>query len=184
MQRTTIARLALTGIMLSSAACVGMAGTTEPGSTADSPVVLSLTPANAATDVNPSGPVTISFDRPMMAGMEALVLVHEGSVTGLIVTGTASWSADRTVLTFAPTAPLKARTAYVVHLSPAMRGTNGQRLDLAACARLGGRSVTAGMMGTTATGGMMNGAWGPGMMGDGWRATDGTFGMVFTFTTA
>jgi hypothetical protein len=37
------------------------------------------------------------------------------------------------------------------------------------------------MMGSTS---MMNGQWGPGMMGNGWQAANGTFGMIFTFTTA
>lgn len=36
-------------------------------------------------------------------------------------------------------------------------------------------------MGSTS---MMNGQWGPGMMGTGWQAANGTFGMIFTFTTA
>ena len=60
---------------------------------------------------------------------------------------------------------------------------DGGSINLAACARLGGQYATAGMMGIPAGGGMMNGAWGPGMMGEGWRSADGTYGMIFTFTT-
>ena len=51
------------------------------------------------------------------------------------------------------------------------------------CTKLGGQFVSGGMMGSSA-GGMMNGTWSDGMMGAGWKASDGTFGMLFTFTTA
>ena len=45
-----------------------------------------------------------------------------------------------------------------------------------------GQSVTGSMM--CSTGSMMNGQWGPGMIGAGWKAATGTYGMMFTFTTA
>ncbi len=98
--------------------------------------------------------------------MESLVLVHEDFVTGPVVAGAASWSTDWTVLIFRSAAPLSLRMSYSVHLSPSIRGANGHPLDIAACARLGGQSVTSGMMGKR------------------WRAAHGTFGMIFTFTTA
>ncbi len=81
--------------------------------------MLRIVPASASTGVDPTKPVTITFSYPMMTGMEMLVVLHEGTVTGPQVAGS-----------------------------------------------------------------MMNGQWGPGMMGTGWRASDGTFGMFFTFTTA
>ena len=39
-----------------------------------------------------------------------------------------------------------------------------------------GLQVGAGMMGS--------GGMGPGMMGSGWQAANGTYGMIFTFTTS
>lgn len=170
--------------ILALAACRQTTDVLDSAAAADSPVVLNLTPPNAATGVDPSLPIVITFNHTMMPGIESLVILHEGAVSGPAVSGVATWSSDRRVLTFIPAAPLKSRTTYVLHLSPSLRSATGQRINLAACARLGGRTVTNGMLGVGPRGGMMNGAWGPGMMGDGWRAADGTFGMIFTFTTA
>ena len=55
-----------------------------------------------------------------------------------------------------------------------MRSSDRLALDHQGCSDRGGRTVTAGMMGGGAMGNMM---------GDGWRGADGTYGMVFTFTT-
>ena len=150
---------------------------------ATAPAALGVLPAALATGVSPTTPIVITFNMSMMSGMEMLVVVHEGSVTGPQVTSAASWSGDRRVLTITPAATLKAKTTYVVHLSPSLQGTNGKAIDLAQCTRIGGQSVSGGMMGA-GTAGMMGGTWGPGMMGAGWQATDGTFGMLFSFTTA
>jgi len=147
--------------------------------------VLSLSPANATVGVDPTKPVVITFSHSMMTGMELLVVLHEGSLTGPTVVGVATWSTDRTILTFAPSSPLKSHTTYMLHLSPSLKDSAGKTIDLAACTQLGGKYATAGMMGLSSGTGMMNsGTWGPGMMGAGWQAADGTFGMVFSFTTA
>jgi len=119
----------------------------------------------------------------MMAGMELLVTLHEGTIVGPPVAGTFAWSSDRTSLTFAPSESLKPRTTYVLHLSPNLRDANGRGVGFAACAqRVGGQSVSPGMM----TGGRMGGGNGAGMMGPGWQAGTGMwgYGMSFTFTTA
>ena len=149
----------------------------------DAPIVLSLLPANATTGVDLTKPITITFNMSMMSGMEMLVVLHEGSVTGPQVAGNAAWSADRRVLTFTPAATLKAKTIYVVHFSPSLQGMNGKTINMAQGMNIGGQFVTGGMMGA-ASAGMMGGSWGSGMMGAGWKANDGTFGMQFTFTTA
>lgn len=165
-------------------ACGRSGDITAPNASADSPVVVTVSPANATVGVNPAQPIVMNFDRPMMPGMEALVVLHEGTVTGPVVTGTAAWSSNRSILTFTPSVPLKSLTKYVVHMSPGLMSSTGYPINLAACEPLGGQYVTTGMMGFTQGAGMMNGSWGPGMMGNGWRAADGTYGMVFTFTTA
>jgi hypothetical protein len=173
--------LGLLATSLAISACVkSPSAPTDPN--AIRPAVLSIVPASATTGVDPAKPVTITFNYPMMTGMEMLVVLHEGTVTGPQVAGTSSWSGDRTVLTFTPSTALKAKTNYILHFSPSLKGANGQTIDLAACTTIGGQYVSGGMMGSTA-GGMMNGQWGPGMMGTGWQASDGTFGMFFTFTT-
>lgn len=166
------------GVVLLAAACSDSATSVaiDPAAT-----VVSVTPANAAGGVNLGAPVVVTFNRPMMSGMEMLVVLHEGSVTGAAVAGSYAWSSDRSTLTFTPAAALRSKTSYVLHLAPDLRTSSGQRLNHQGCTSLGGRNVNQGMMG----GGMMNnGAMGPGMMGKGWRALSGSYGMIFTFTTA
>lgn len=147
------------------------------------PTVLAVSPVSGTIGVDPTKPVVINFSHQMMTGMEMLVVLHEGTVTGPQVAGSSVWSSDRAVLTFTPSAPLKAKTAYILHLSPSLQGANGQMINMTAGGMMGGQFVTGGMMGS-AGGGMMNGQWGPGMTGAGWQASNGTFGMFFTFTTA
>lgn len=152
----------------------------EATSSLDPVYLLSVSPTAASTGVSTSSSIVMTFSRPMMAGMEARIVVHEGSVTGPAVAGVASWSVSRTVLTFVPSAAFKPRTTYVIHLGGDMRDTDGRALDHAGCSVWGGRVVTGGMMGLN--GGMMGGSNG-GMMGPGWQSVDGTYGMIFTFTT-
>ncbi len=185
MFRHPIALATLAAILTIGACTKSSSSPTSPVGVlaADAPTALSVLPAAATTGVDPTKPIVVTFNMSMMSGMEMLVVVHEGSVTGPQVSGSASWSADRRVLTFTPATTLKAKTTYVVHLSPSLQGTNGKTIDLAQCTKIGGQYVSGGMMGSAAAG-MMNGSWGPGMMGAGWKASDGTFGMLFTFTTA
>lgn len=147
----------------------------------NAPSLASIQPASATTGVAPNAPVVLRFSHVMMNGMEMLVVLHEGSVTGPVVAATATWSADRTTLTLLPQASLKGATKYVVHLSPSLKDTAGRTINLSPGTMMGGQNVSGGMMGSTS---MMNGQWGPGMMGTGWQAANGTFGMIFTFTTA
>ncbi len=153
---------------------------TEATSSSDPVYLLSVSPTAASTGVRTSSSIVMTFSRPMMAGMEARIVVHEGRVTGPAVAGAASWSMNRTSLTFVPSAALKARTRYVIHLGGDMRDTDGNPLDHGGCSVRGGNAVTTGMMGLN--GGMM-GTQNGGMMGPGWQSADGTYGMIFTFTT-
>ena len=181
--RLTVATSLITACV-TLAACNSMGRTVAPNTSGEAVVVLALSPANATTGVDPAKPIVITFSRGMMSGMESRVVLHEGSVTGPSVVGVAAWSTDRTTLTFTPSSPLKARTTYTVHLSPGLMSGSGQSIDLRTSMQLGGMYATGSMMGVAQGAGMMNGSWGPGMMGDGWRASDGTYGMVFAFTTA
>lgn len=103
---------------------------------------LRMLPASATTDVDPTKSVTITFSHPIMTGMEMLVVLHEGTVTGPQVAGTSRWSANRTVLTFTPSATLKAKRNFILHLSPSLRSANGQMIDMAACTTIGGQYVS------------------------------------------
>jgi len=171
-------------LLLAPLTLSGCNGSTAPPRTPLADVALSsVLPRGGATGVDPAAPITIAFNHSMMPGMELLVLLHEGAVTGPAVAGTASWSADRTLLTFAPSQTLESNTTYVLHLSPNLKASSGQTIDFESCAQLvGGAAVPGGMM----NGGMMGGNAGQGMMsGPGWQAGSGMwgYGMILTFTT-
>ena len=88
------------------------------------------------------------------------------------------WSPDRTLLTCTPGSPLNSRTAYAVHLGAGMMSAAGAPVDYTNGLGMGGQWIMGGMM-TSSHGGM---GWG--MMTSGWRGTNGSYGMVFAFTTA
>jgi hypothetical protein len=52
-------------------------------------LLLNIAPAHQSAGVSPAGVVTLAFNMAMMQGMEMLVVVHEGSVTGAQVSGSA-----------------------------------------------------------------------------------------------
>ena len=145
------------------------------------PTILSVIPAQGASGVSPTAPVTVTFSHAMMPGTETYVALHEGSVSGPAVAGASTWSGDRQTLTFLPATPLQPARTYVLHVAPTMTTAAGRRLDHAGCAALGGQSVTSGMMDGS---GMMGGTMGSGMMGAGWQAAGASHGMAFTFSTA
>ena len=141
--------------------------------------VASILPPGGSIAVDPNAPIVITFTRAMQSGMEMYVALHEGDVSGPEVWGTRTWSDDRRRLTFAPAERLKPRTRYTVHLGGGMRDADGRLVTLVPCAaRDGGQWATGEMVA-----GRMMGELD--MMGPGWRhPDDGTYGMVFPFTTA
>ena len=159
------------------AVVVGLASCSDSMTSHDGDVVVveSVSPANGAV-VATTTLVSITFSHAMMQEMENLIVLHEGSVTGPVVSGTVAWSADRRTLTVTPAGALKAATTYVLHLAPGLRSTDGVYVNHASCSGRGGRVVSSAMMGPD---GMATG-----MMGTGWRAADGTYGMIFTFITS
>jgi hypothetical protein len=139
--------------------------------------VVSVVPTGGTTGVDPSAAIVVIFSHAMQSGMEQYAALHEGDVRGPVVAGTWMWSTDRTELTFTPAQPLKAQTQYSLHLGGGMRAAEGGFVDYSSCVgQYGGQWATQGMMG----GGMMGGN----TMGAGWRHPNGTYGMVFTFSTA
>jgi hypothetical protein len=156
----------LTGA-LASGAC---SDATNP---ADDTIVASMVPNGGASDVDPAGSIVLTFSRSMQAGMETYVAMHRGDAAGPTVPGAWSWSDDRTRLTYTPAGPLDPGTAYTIHMGGRMMDVDGRTLGYEHCLdQHGGRWATDQMMGGNGD-----------MMDQGWRDTNGTNGMVFTFTT-
>lgn len=159
-------------VPLALGACGG-----DPTAPALTARVVSIVPSGGAWGVDRNAPIVVTFSHPMRSGMEQYAALHAGAATGPVVAGTWAWSGDRTTLTFSPAQPLESQTQYTLHLGGGMRATDGGFVDYGPClGQYGGQWVTQQMMG----GGMMGG----GMLGSGWRHPNGTFGMVFGFTTA
>ncbi|HVA57388.1 MAG TPA: Ig-like domain-containing protein [Gemmatimonadaceae bacterium] len=159
-------------------ACSGSSSTTTaPATNPSRTQVVAVSPVGGATGIDPAAPIVVSFSHAMRAGAQIYVSLHEGTVTGAIVSGTATWSTDSMKLTFMPSTPLKAHTTYALHMGGDMMDDRGDAVDLSTCTQFGGQAATGQMMGS---GGMMGG----GEMGSGWQTPgSSTYGMVFTFTT-
>jgi hypothetical protein len=154
----------------------GMAG---PGGAGAGPVAfMAVSPVAGATGVPVGSPITFRFSGAMGAGMEQYVDLHRGDLSGAEVGMGCSWSGDRTLLTCTPTSPLAARAAYAIHLGGGMMSASGVAVDYTTYGpAMGGQWIMGGMMTGT------HGGMGWGMMGSGWRNANGSYGMVFPFTT-
>jgi hypothetical protein len=139
---------------------------------------MAVSPPGGATAVAIGSPVVFHFSAAMAEGMEKYVDLHHGDLSGATVPMACVWSGDRTVLTCAPAEPLAPRTTYAIHLGGGMMSSSGVSIDYANALAVGGQWIMGGMMGGTHAG------MGWGMMGSGWRNANGSYGMVFTFTTA
>lgn len=186
MIRSRAARVLLMAVApgLVASACSDSGSPVDPN--IEATVFLSVVPRGGATGVDRFAPVFIEFDHELMDGMQAFALLHEGSVTGPEVDGTWTLSPDRLSLRFTPSEPLSPDATYTIHLGGGMEGMNGQPVDFDEHGdHMGGAWATdATMRGTMAGGGMMGGAMGGDHMGSGWQhATNGSYGMVFSFTT-
>jgi hypothetical protein len=81
-----------------------------------------------------------------------------------------TWSADRTTLTCVPGTPLQDNATYTLHLGAGMIAAGGGTA-------MGGQWLTGGMMGGLHAGQPMS------MMGGDWLGSNGSYGMMFSFTT-
>jgi hypothetical protein len=159
---------------------------------ADEPVLLSVVPQGGASGVDPNAPVTVEFSHAMQPGMEEFADVHQGNVEGPLVPGSWSWSEDFMTLTFTPSKPFEPATTYVIHIGGGMQGQNGHHVDFQEHGfGMGGEWMTQEMHQGghhgygTGHGGMHGGMGGGFTMGEGWtHPGNGTYGMIFTFTTA
>jgi len=148
------------------------------GGTAAGATFMSVSPAGGAIGMAVGSPMTFRFSGAMGAGMEQYVDLHMGDLSGAEVAMSCAWSADRTQLTCTPGSPLASRTTYALHLGGGMTSAGGMAVDYTAGLSTGGQWIMGGMMTGT------HGGMGWGMMGSGWHNANGSYGMVFTFTTA
>jgi len=140
---------------------------------------LSVSPAGGTAGVAVGSPMTFRFSGAVAAGMEQYVDLHMGDLSGPEVAMSCAWSPDRTLLTCTPATPLASRTTYALHLGGGMMSAGGMAVDYTTHGPgMGGQWIMSGMMTGT------HGGMGWGMMGSGWRNANGSYGMVFTFTTA
>ena len=179
---TTLALTAVTATFL--AACSD--GATAPEVAENVTALLSVEPAAGSVAVSVDATVVVTFDHPIAEGMEEYADLHEGTVAGPIVPGEWTRSADGLTLSFAPEAPLKPSTTYVIHVGGDMMDEDGHLVDLGIHGHdMGGEWATPSMMGGGAGMGMGMGGQTGSHMGTGWQhPTNGSYGMVFTFTTA
>jgi Big-like domain-containing protein len=138
---------------------------------------ISVSPAGGATGIGVGAPIAFRFSGGMGEGMEQYMDVHMGDLSGPEMSMNCAWSVDRTLLTCTPSSPLAAHTTYAIHLGGGMVSARGTAVDYTAGLGMGGQWIMGGMM-TGTHGGM---AWGT--MGSGWRNANGSYGMMFTFTT-
>jgi hypothetical protein len=140
---------------------------------------VSVVPAGGSTGVPTSTSITLRFGTAMAAGMEHYVDLHVGDVAGPTLSLACHWSSDRTTLTCAPSATLRSRTTYVLHLGGGMTTQAGAPIDYAHYGpMMGGHWIMGGMMGPNHGGH----AWG--RMEPGWHHPNGSYGLAFSFTTA
>lgn len=168
-------------LSLGAAACAD-----NPAQPLEAPAeLLSVTPQGGSTGVSVGTTVVVTFDHAINPVMVEYAALHEGDVTGPEVAGTWSLSEDGTELSFTPDEALKPATTYTIHLGGGMMDASGQHVNFEHHGmEMGGQWATEDMMtgGMGGTGGMMGGQGHH--MGDGWQGPNGSYGMVFSFTTA
>lgn len=140
--------------------------------------LLSVTPTGGSTGVSNATLVAMTFSEPMMSGMDQYLDLHHGDAAGPLVPVTCVWSADRTTVTCAPSQPLDPNTTYTIHIGAGMMDAGDHPVGLQShMAGNGGEWFMPMMMGDMHAGMPVNG------MASGWKGANGSFGMLFSFTT-
>jgi hypothetical protein len=167
-----------------AAACGGGSSMTGPGmSGSGSPsagvvAFMAVSPVAGATGVPVGSPITFRFNGAMGTGMEEYLDLHMGDLSGAEMPMSCVWSGDLTLVTCTPGSPLASRTTYAIHLGGGMMSASGTAIDYTTGLGMGGQWIMGGMMTGT------HGGMGWGMMSNGWRNANGSYGMMFSFTTA
>jgi len=158
-------------------ACGG-ADATAPTPTPSTTALLSVAPMGGSTGVSTTGPMSLTFSGPMQTGMEQYLDLHRGDASGPLVPITCTWSTDRQTVTCLPAQPLEPNTAYTFHMGGGMMDAHGHAIDMQThMGQDGGQWLMPGMMGGSHAGMPMSG------MGNGWKGSNGSYGMLFPFTT-
>jgi Big-like domain-containing protein len=172
-------------LWLAGAVLLGACSSASTAPTTDSPspstsvtALVAVSPDGGATGVGPGTSMTMQFSGPMAAGMEQYVDLHDGTVAGPLHAMSCTWSADRTTLTCVPGTPLQANTMYTLHLGAGMVAAAGGTVNIDPGTAMGGQWLRGGMMGGLHAGQPMS------MMGGDWRGSNGSYGMMFAFTTS
>jgi hypothetical protein len=168
MFRTTVTRILLAGAAMLAAGCSARMMDTSLATQ-----LVSVSPRGGAEGVSDTPDIVLIFSHPMMAGMEQYLALHQGTATGATIPMNCNWSDGQRTLTCRPGQPLAPGTSYTIHMGGGMMDTDGQPVGM--------ERYGMGMGGRWATGGMMGGQ--TGMMGSGWMHSNGSYGMVFGFTT-
>jgi hypothetical protein len=180
-------RTRVAGLLFAAAvagACGGGSSMTGPstggpgGPVAGTVALMAVSPVAGASSVPGGSPITFRFSGAMAAGMEQYMDLHMGDLSGAEMPMSCVWSGDRTQVTCTPASPLAPGTMYAIHLGGGMMSSSGTAIDYTSGLGMGGQWIMGGMMTGT------HGGMGWGMMSSGWRNTNGSYGMVFTFTTA
>ena len=168
-------------------ACTALVGACSSSSTAptnDSPepgsgvtALVAVSPNGGGTSVPLGATMTMRFSGRMGAGMERYVDLHDGTSAGPVHPMICTWTADRATLACTPTSPLAPHTMYTLHIGAGMVSASGGPVSMSPGTTMGGQWLMVAMMGGLHAGQPMS------MMGGGWRGANGSYGMVFTFTT-
>lgn len=171
------------GLLVALGSLVGGVTSCDDGATGVEfeTALLSVAPAGGAAGVAVDEEVVVTFNHAMHDHAVDFAAVHEGDVAGPAVAGTWVLEESRKVMRFTPDQPWKRGTVYTIHLGGGMQDAQGHMVEFASHGMsMGGMWANGGMMG----GGMMGDAGHP-HMGAGWKhPANGSYGMVFTFTTA
>ena len=141
--------------------------------------LVAVTPQGGTSGVTPTASIVMQFNHAMPPTMQMFAALHEGDVTGPLITCTATWSSDSTTLTLTPSTPLTSATRYTLHVGGGMKDAGGNVIDMTQHGPMMGGQWASGSMMTG--GGMMGGG---SEMGPGWQGSNGMYGMVFAFTTS
>jgi Bacterial Ig-like domain len=165
----------LSGILACGSDGTGPSSPPPAGATTE---LLSVMPAGGSTGVSTTTNLVMTFDHTMMVGMEHYLDLHRGDASAPIEPIGCTWSSDRLTATCQPAEPLQRNSQYTFHAGGGMMDANDLPIDIGPHGTpMGGQWLMPGMMGGMHAGMPMSG------MGAGWKAANGSYGMVFTFTT-
>lgn len=164
-------------------ACTTLLGGLACGDSGNGPAtpattLTSVSPAGGAANVAIDAPIVLTFSGAMATGMEALMDLHMGTAAATTMPMTCTWSADRTTVTCTHAAFAHGAT-YTMHVGGGMMDADDMPVGMGDMVnQMGGVWLQPGMMGGMHAGQPM------GSMGTGWMGANGSYGMMFTFTTS